>query len=249
MKRINKRIDERLDVTKITTHCVKVSKKRKQSSLPPKNAKQASIIFDELWDINPVLSLCSQIQALTGLRYSDASWLRFDDFMAKNGEGFVENFIVIQQKVFNMLSHKKSPIEAENQHIEAEAIKSSSVRIYINKAIRKIVTECRIVNPDSEYLFANKRSAFIDGQGDLISRPMSVFSAARYHLLVANKLKLDFPLGTHSWRKYYAKLLLDKGANVVDVRDLLGHLSLNSTNSYLHTFDDALHPLVNKIHL
>ncbi len=244
MKKINKRIDEQLGISKSLDPNGKAGRKRKEASLPPKNAKDANKIFDELWEINPVLSLCSQMQSLTGLRYSDASWLRFDDLESNDGVGYVEQFPVIQQKVFNMLTHEKY-----KNISRAEAIKKSRVHILVNQSIIELVEECRLVNPNSHYLFANKRSSYIDEDGKPADRPMSVNSASEHHLKISKKLKLDYPLGTHSWRKYFAKLAIDNGADVIDVRDLLGQLSLNSTNTYLHSFDDKLRPIVNKISL
>ena len=240
MLRTNKRIDERLTLQRKSNGELK---KRKEASLPPSNADEANKIFDELWEINPVLSLSCQMQSLTGLRYSDASWLKYDDFIASSGH-YLEHFDVIQQKVFNMLMHDKY-----KNISEAQAVKSSTVRIYINDAIKDVVAECKAINAESEYLFSNKRSAYLDEENVRRERPMSVHSASEHHLNVQKKLKLDYPLGTHSWRKYFAKLLLDHNATVVDVRDLLGHSSLNSTNTYLQTFEDKLKPLIQKLSL
>ncbi|WP_413694418.1 tyrosine-type recombinase/integrase [Psychromonas sp. KJ10-2] len=244
MKRSNNRIDAKLNISKVFGD-ISV-KKRKEPSLPPKNSKEANKILDELWEISPVLSLCSQMQSLTGLRYSDAAWLRFDDFDAPNGKDYVDTFLVIQQKVFNMLSHNRYK---GSDYSESEAIKSSTVKVYVNKEIIEVVEECKRLNPNGEYLFSNKRSGFVNGEGEKVERPMSINSASEHHAKVANKLKLNYPLGTHSWRKYFAKLLLERGASIVDIRDLLGHLSVNSTNTYLLTFDEKLKNIVKEISL
>jgi len=233
-----KRIDERVDLPKNKDG---KSKKKKDSSKPPENNRQAERIFDALWDINPVLSLCSQMQAVTGLRYSDASWLKYSDFI--NDDGSYKDCVdVIQQKVFNMIMYsKKTPV--------AEAVRKSTVRVFVNDSVKEIVAECQQINANSEYLFANKKSVYLDGDNVKQDRPMSVQSASEHHATVQKKLRLNYELGTHSWRAFFAMSLLNKGAEVLDVRDMLGHLSITSTNSYLHTFSDRLNKLAQKINL
>lgn len=234
----HKRIDELVSIPK---NLDGKTKKKKEPSKPPANNKEAESIFDALWNVNQILSLCCQMQSVSGLRYSDSSWLKYTDFI--DDEGRYKKYVdVIQQKIFNMKMHSKKVSIAE-------AINKSTVRIYVNASIKEIVAECRHFTKDSEYLFANKKSAYLDEKSIRRDRPMSVQSASEHHLKIQKKMKLDYSLGTHSWRKLFAKNLLENGASIVEVRDLLGHSSLNSTNSYLHSFSERLSDLVQKVNL
>lgn len=238
MSRINLRID-----ASIESKGGKSREKKKVPSMPPQTAEEANLILDELWEISPTLSLTCSMSALTGLRYSDASWLRYDDFYDEYGN-FKEQFSVCQQKTFRMrMGRKKSDISAQ------EAFRKSSLNIYTNDEVRKIVEESRYYSCSSEFLFANKRSRRKDTDGNIIDRPMSIESASEHHARVKNKLRLKYHLGTHSWRKYFALMLLKQGASIEKIRDLLGHSSLVSTNAYLHTFSDDLKQVVTKLSL
>ncbi|WP_305831168.1 tyrosine-type recombinase/integrase [Photobacterium leiognathi] len=238
MARINNRIDSKfIDLTLSGKE-----KKRKEHSLPPRNEREANLILDRLWDRNPILALTCQMSALTGLRYSDASWLKFSDFYDEFGS-FKTSFKLCQQKTFNMRIGSKNPLSPP------DAFRKSVVTIYTNSDILEIVEQCKVFNPNSEYLFANKRSALKDSDSNVIDRPMSTESASWHHAIVRKELELPYVLGTHSWRKYFAKLLIQHGATPEKVRDLLGQKSLESTNLYLHTVEEELVPLIKNISL
>lgn len=231
MSRINQRIDASLYKPNKATG---KTKKRKEPSMPPKDKEEANRILDRLYERSPTLALCSQISALTGLRYSDASWLTYDDFYDEHGN-FKPFFTLCQQKPFRMrVGRKDKPMTT------AEAFKKSSVTIYTNEDIQNIVEETRRFSCGGGFLFSNARSRKTLEDGTVIERPMSVVSADWHHQQVKKELRLSYTLGTHSWRKFFALLLVKNGATVEKIRDLLGQSSLISTNAYLHSFSGDL---------
>ncbi|ELA9367513.1 tyrosine-type recombinase/integrase [Vibrio parahaemolyticus] len=229
--RLNRRVDAK--IVRPSTKSGKL-KKSKVPSVPPKTPEMANLILDRLYERNPILGLTCQMSALTGLRYSDASWLKYDDFYTPNGE-FRESIEVCQQKTFGMRVGRK-----DNPMSEDEAFRKSICVVYTSNAIEELVKETRLFSKGSEFLFANPRSRIVRDDGSIIYRPMSVESANWHHEKVSKELNLDWQLGTHSWRKYFAKRLVKLGATVEEIRDLLGQSSLTSTNAYLISIEDDL---------
>ncbi len=232
-KRINQRIE--LDVSSFSE-----PKKRKEPTKPPRNAEEAQVIMDELYDRNPLLSLTASMSAMTGLRYSDASWLIYQDFVDEFGN-WKDSTDVCQQKTFNMRIARGVN--------KVNAYKSSLVRVFINDDIKEIIEEARFLSCSDTLLFANSRSSIKAENGEIIYRPMSIQSANWHHDNVRKKLKLNYAFNTHSWRKFFAKKMVNRGASLDKVRDLLGQTSLNSTNHYLSSFDDELVPLIKEMRL
>lgn len=233
--RINNRIEFRGEITKSGA-----KKKTKIATKPPQNAKEAQLIIAELYERNPLLSLTASISALTGLRYGDASWLTFDDFIDSQGR-YRDYANICQQKTYRMRIGRGA------EH--SVAFQSSIVRIFVNKGIIAIIDECRFHSCSDTLLFANPRSSIKMPNGEVIARPMAVQSANYHHDLVKKTLSIDYALGTHSWRKYFAKKLVNKRVTVEKIRDLLGQTSLTSTNHYLTTFSEELAPLITNMDL
>ncbi|UJF18101.1 hypothetical protein L0B53_13870 [Vibrio sp. SS-MA-C1-2] len=97
MKGVKRRIN-RVDLNIDDTGVIK-KERRKVPSKPPKNSHILDSILLQVEMKNEILSLILKMQAITGLRFSDASWLRFDDVIEDNR--YKDKFIVYQQKLFN----------------------------------------------------------------------------------------------------------------------------------------------------
>ncbi len=226
----------------LSTNSTDKKKAVKEPSLPPTTKKEFNKILDTVHAINSTLANTLYMCALTGLRYSDCVVLTLSDFLDESGQP-KSKFIVVQQKVYNMIYTRKvnNGVDAHTAHTDARI--KAKVTIYINKAIINLISDIILLNPNigrDDLIFANKHKS---SKG----YPLDIRSANKILRRVKAELKLDYPLGTHSFRKYLALNLLKNKANVAEIRDLLGHNHLNSTNSYLHSFSGELKNLIGKL--
>lgn len=96
---------------------------------------------------------------------------------------------------------------------------------------------CRLSNGNSDYLFLNK-------DGDRISD--------RYVREIINdiivKASISMHISPHMLRHTFATDMLNNGADLVSVKDLLGHESLNTTSIYTHVSNEKIREIYNKAH-
>ena len=87
------------------------------------------------------------------------------------------------------------------------------------------------INPYSkDYLFLNS-------QGQAISREYMVRLIKRRTLLTSIKKKIS----PHTFRRSFATLLYQKGAQLMTIQKLLGHSSVQTTEGYIHNSWDYLY--------
>lgn len=236
-----KRIDMLYDLTSQTDHEGETKQRKKKTpSIPPKSDEELMAILDDIHFRNPVLANLLMMMAMTGLRFSDCSQLMYRDLY--RNDKIVDRFPVIQQKTFNARVTKFiRKAEDDGRVLSDEELKSyrrvaavkSTVTIYTNQTIMDLVELCRTSNPTSDFLFPNKhhRSKGL---------PIDIRNA-EYHLKkTEEKLKLNYQLRTHSFRKAFSVKLVRNKVNLLKIRDLLGHANVATTNSYLSTIDEEL---------
>lgn len=95
----------------------------------------------------------------------------------------------------------------------------------------------RTTSADADPLLVNAR-------GGRLSR-RSIQRAVRD---VLEKAAADQGLGVHSLRHSFATHLLDKGADLMAVKELLGHVSLSTTQIYTHTSKERLKKVYQQAH-
>lgn len=106
-----------------------------------------------------------------------------------------------------------------------------ALKLYLDNGRRKLDTKM------SKYLLLNK-------DGNRLSQ--------RYVRKIIDdiifKASIDMHVSPHMLRHTFATEMLNNGADLVSVKDLLGHESLNTTSIYTHVSDEKIKEIYNRAH-
>lgn len=181
--------------------------------------KQVLALVDQT---NPIIRLMFEFEVRTGLRYVDATKVKWAD--VKINGVWRQSFTIVQSKAYNKrLTNGMAP---------ANARRESSLTIHMNSELITLLEDLEGFTGDHDLLFQSTHHLAKQ------NRAITIQYVNRVLKNVAAKLYLPYQLSTHSMRKTFAMIVLDNGAGMHNLRDLLGQSSLTATDHYVATFLD-----------
>lgn len=140
-------------------------------------------------------------------------------------DALILNFLVLTgARISEILGLKRSDIDLEG--------KTLKVRGKGNK-IRFIPLTGGLIKEFKDYLILIDGEKSKDGKGGLFN---GVRREAFWHRLrkYAQKAKVDFPVHPHIFRHSLATIMLNNGASIRHVQEMLGHSNVSTTEIYTH---------------
>ncbi len=101
--------------------------------------------------------------------------------------------------------------------------------ILLLDVLRAYLKSCRPM--PSKYVFENPQKP---GESYSIRSAQQIFHDAK------TRARINKDVGIHSLRHSFATHLLEKGIDIRYIKDLLGHLSIKTTEKYLHVKRETL---------
>ncbi|MEE0664429.1 MAG: tyrosine recombinase XerC [Collinsella bouchesdurhonensis] len=112
-----------------------------------------------------------------------------------------------------------------------------SLDIYVRQARLALLEKAHCSQSDTNRLFISDRG-----------RPMDAAALRRRFDLLVRKAGLPAGITPHTMRHTYATVLLEGGADLRSVQELLGHSSLSTTQIYTHVSPERLRTAIHQAH-
>lgn len=208
------------------------------------------LVINESFKFNPIDSLESPKKNKVlpkVLSYEEVKKILDVDLINKysyRDKAMLELMYATGLRVSELVNLKLTDVDLNNDILKTMG-KGSKERVipigdYSIYYLKKYIKEYRpqlLKKENTEYLFLNNL-------GKKISR-QSFFNIVKKEAIKKN-IKTNF--SPHTLRHSFATHLLDRGADIVSIKEMLGHSSLATTQIYTHISDKKLQEDYNKFH-
>ncbi len=210
------------------------------------------LAIEDIIDVNPVELIESP---KIGLKLPDTlSLIEIDklisaiDLSSKHGErnrAILEMLYSCGLRVSELVNLKLSNVNFKNSYLKVigkghkerlSPIGSKALK-YLHVYVNEVRNHQTILNGNEDYVFINNRGA-------KLSRVM-IF------IIIQNlkqKIGLNKKIGPHTFRHSFATHLIEGGANLRAVQEMLGHESITTTEIYTHLDNDYLRSNIIEFH-
>ena len=175
----------------------------------------------------------------------DASQLpmrRFDSYLPyvpsqKETWAFIHSFSNLKHKAILSLMYSAGLRVGEVCALRYEDISRSSMRIHIRhskaRSDRYAILSRNALDILTQYWFhAGRPTGFLFPSRNDPARPMASYTVNQFIFAKEKELGLKHQLTCHSFRHAFGTHLYENGADLLTIKALLGHKSLNSTTIY-----------------
>lgn len=100
------------------------------------------------------------------------------------------------------------------------------------------------IRSDFPFISGEEDTLFVNRRGRQLTRVM-IFTIIKQ---LVEKAGINKKISPHTFRHSYATHLLEGGADLLDIQHLLGHVSIATTEIYLHTEQSKLKEVINNFH-
>lgn len=159
--------------------------------------------------------------------------------LEKRDKAILEILYSTGMRVFELVNAKMQDLSSDFTTLKVMGKRSKERFVFLGDEARAALKEYLEVrkNPKEEEIFLNLRGKKLTTRG------------VRYILNERRKaMGMSKPLTPHKFRHTFATDLLDAGADIRAVQELLGHSSLSSTQVYLSVSKEKLKEVYHKAH-
>lgn len=175
---------------------------------------------------------------------------RFDTFLPyvpsqKAVRTFIAAFSNLKHKAILALMYSSGLRVGEVRLLRYEDICRSKMRIHIrktkNRSDRYAILSINALDILTQYWFQNGRPiGYLFPNTRHPDLPMASFTVNQFIYAMESSLGLEHRLTCHAFRHAFGTHLYENGTDLLTIKTLLGHKSLNSTTIYVHLAENGI---------